>query len=368
MPMTPEEAMNTIQQLKRNEQGQLSIETPRNKIAQLFGKDTRLDPLLDQTNYFNTIKGSLGEDQARTLMPSGLMQTPEGDPFVNRDAYDQVMQAASKTQDKRLLSPEESALTLAYWKEAAPSLVPLADAIIKKNGGLPEWLGKQGPSYRLKRSEYGSVQGFTEDGAPAEYDSTSRKWYVGGKETPASEVGRLISKTRPQMTGEQMNEVTNLLNAKSQLNTVQELFDPAAVGPIQDKLLNFQELTGIKLPDLHGLSALTDEKVKLRTVMASGINDYIKAITGAQMSEIEARRIMRALPKPGASDDAFLPALHEIMRLTNQKLENRLDVLETQDTVGVKKLRELVSTKHAENSPSAKASQRKPLSDIFGKQ
>lgn len=340
--MDPQEAIKQILTLKRNDQGQLAMERPQGPLAKLFGTSPKLDPLLDQTNYINTARGALGSERTQQLLPGGLMRTPEGEEFLPSKQYDQVMEAARLEGDNgRLLSPEESALTIGYWKEAAPSLVPLAQSIVKAKGGLPEWLGKQGPSYRLKRSELGSVQGFTDDNVPVEYDITEKKWYVGGEETPANRVGRLLSKTRPQLTGEQVNEVTNLLNAQTQLKEVEKLFDPTAVGPVQNRLLSFQEFTGIKLPDLHGMSVLSDDKVRLRTVLSSTINDYIKAITGAQMSEPEARRIMKALPKAGSADEAFLPALQEIMKITKTKLNNRLDVLESQDTVGIKKLREL---------------------------
>jgi hypothetical protein len=340
-----------------------------NPLKKLFGMKDTIP--VKGANYFDSLSSALGPDETAKLLPEGVARTPAGKPFIGEKTADQILQMSDKTKQNRTLSPEESKLTIAYWKEAAPALVPMAEAIMEKSGGLPEWLGKAGPSYRLKRSEYSSVQGFTEDGKPVEYDQTERKWFVGGKETPADQVGRLLTKNRPQMSNEQINEVTNLLNAQTQLKEVKNLFDPNATGPIQDKLYKFQKATGIQLPDLHGMSAMSDNKVQLRTILGSSINDYIKAITGAQMSEPEARRIMSVLPDPGASDEAFLPALNEIMRITDKKLTNRLDVLETQDTVGIKKLRELnastINPATGEPSPRALPPQKKKsLNDIFG--
>lgn len=365
--MNPEEAIKRIGQiLLRNKSGQLFKEVPSEQpLLRLFG--VKSSAPIESPNYFETLRGSLGEQEATRLLPGEIPMTPEGVPFVSKEAYDQVMQASKGRESNRLLSPEESALTIGYWKEAAPALVPLAEAVVKSQGGLPEWLGKQGPSYRLKRSEFGNTIGFSDDGLPVEYEHTSRKFYVGGKETPANQVGRLLSKTKPQLTGEQINEVTNLLNSQAQLQEVKGLFDPAAVGPIQDRLLNFQQLTGIQLPDLQGLSAMTDDKMRFRTVLGSAVNDYIKAITGAQMSEPEARRIMRALPKAGSADEAFIPVLEEIMKITEQKLNNRLDVLETQDTVGISKLREL-SKRQKENAPAFGGNRKiKTASDYMSK-
>lgn len=334
-------------------------------IGKLFNMN--VNTRVPSTNYANAVQKAGLTD----FLPEGLPRLPNGQPLVSAAVSDQAKQLATLKQGDRKLSPEESKLTIAYWKEAAPSLVPMAEAILAKDGGLPEWLGKAGPSYRLKRSEYSSVQGFTEEGKPVEYDQTERKWYVGGKETPAGQIGRLMTKTRPQLDSSQINEVTNLLNAQNQLKEVETLFDPKAIGPVENKLLNFQEYTGIKVPDLQGLSVLTDEKVKLRTVMGSAINDYIKAITGAQMSEPEARRIMKALPKPGSADEAFLPALQEIMKVTKQKLNTRLDVLETQDTVGIRKLRDMANTNPDMHTgePTVKPVSTKPkksLDSIFG--
>lgn len=336
-----------------------------NPLLKLFGVKETIP--VGGPNYFESLNSTLGPEVTAKLLPEGVARTPDGKPFVGKETADQLLQMSKSGDTGRMLSPEESKLTVAYWKEAAPSLVPMAEAIISKKGGLPEWLGKAGPSYRLKRSEYGSVQGFTEEGAPVEYDQTEKKWFVGGKETPAANIGRLLSKTRPQMSNEQINEVTNLLNAQTQLKEVRNLFDPTATGPIQDKLLGFQEFTGIKLPDLQGMSVLTDDKVRLRTILGSSINDYIKAITGAQMGEPEARRIMRVMPKAGSADEAFLPALQEIIKITEQKLNNRLDVLETQDTVGVKKLRELNQSQpniHT-GEPTPQPTSKKSLADIF---
>lgn len=197
----------------------------------------------------------------------------------------------------------------------------------------------------MPRKEFGGVQGFTEDGDPVEYEVSKRQWFVGGKPVAADQVGRLISKTRPQMSSEQINEVTNLLNAKNQLASIDSLFAEGASGPIEGRMYQASKSMGIDFGSLRGMASLTDDKVRLRTIMGSAINDYIKAITGAQMSEPEARRIMSVMPDPNAADAAFLPALQEIQRITNEKLDTRLAVLESQGTVGINKLKELSNKK-----------------------
>lgn len=354
-------------QLTQGDVGLVAKVPSANPLLKLFGKKDTIP--VGGPNYFDSLNTMLGASTTAQLLPEGVARTPDGKPFIGKDTADQVIQMSKGGETNRLLSPEESKLTIEYWRKAAPSLVPMAEQIVKAKGGLPEWLGKAGPSYRLSRSEYANVQGFTEDGNPVEYDSTARKWFVGGKETPANQIGRLLTKTRPQMSNEQINDVTNLLNAQNQLKEVEQLFDAKATGPIQDKLTSFSQFTGINFPDLQGMSAMTDDKIKLRTVLGSAINDYIKAVTGAQMSEPEARRIMRALPKAGSADEAFQPALQEILKITKQKLNTRLDVLETQDTVGVKKLRQLndATIDPRTNEPKPEPKPKKSLDEIFTK-
>lgn len=276
-------------QLQRDPQGRLAMEGERGPLAKLFGLKPRLDPLLDQTNYAPTAEAA----NIAEFLPNGLMRSPDGQPMVDKSAFMTALQAAQSFGEK-------------------------------------------------KRADFFSYIGNDPDSKmPVTYNAANNTFYKGGKTVDASELDRLLNKVKPQLEGGQINEVTNLLNAQSQLEEVKGLFNKDAVGPIQGRLFQASKLMGINLPDLKGMASMTDDKAKLRTVLASGINDYIKAITGAQMSEIEARRIMAAMPNANAADEAFMPMLEQVLKITDTKLKNRLDVLETQGTVGVKELRGL---------------------------
>ena len=194
-----------------------------------------------------------------------------------------------------------------------------------------------------ERSPYYSQMGFDEDtNLPVSYDAASNKYFKGGEEVPANEIKRLLSKTRPQLNGEQLKEIGQLMDARNNLNSVKSLFDPNATGPIESKITSFSRSTGIDFGMFKGIPALADDKTRLNTIMSSAINDYIKAVTGAQMTDGEARRIMNALPQVGSADEAFMPALQEVLRITDQKLNTRIKIYETQGSVGTNKLRDLV--------------------------
>lgn len=305
-------------QLQATPTGQPAMRVPVDQpLMALFGMKKTVP--VNSPNFLDTAeKAGIME-----FLPSNLPKTTDGKPFIGKEAFMAALNTAQSFGQK-------------------------------------------------SRSPYYAFLGFDEDSGDAvTFDHASQKAYKGGKEVPLDQLGRMLNKTRPQMSSEQMNEVTNLLNAKTQLNTVSALFDPEATGPLQARLYQASKTMGVDLGDLRGMAAITDNKVRLRTVMGSAINDYIKAITGAQMSEPEARRIMSVMPDPNASDEAFMPALQEIVRITDMKLENRLGVLESQGTVGIDKIRNLAARGRRTPTGGSKtkteaAPKKKSLNDIFG--
>lgn len=166
-----------------------------------------------------------------------------------------------------------------------------------------------------------------------------------GKEIPYNQ--ELHGEPQPlvpdKLGPQEIEDLTNLAAARDQLVRAKTLVKSEATGPIQARLQDFQIETGIGLEALKGISGIDDDTIKFRTVLQSSINDYIKAITGAQMSEPEARRIMKALPKRGASDESFLPALNEVVRLSEEKLNRRMNVLESAGRRGVSDIRKSLS-------------------------
>ncbi len=370
--MHPAEAMQLIQQhfagqLTRGEDGRLTAQMPStNPLLKLFGVKNKV--AIDSPNYYSTAK----EAGLESFLPQELYKTPEGTPFVGAKTLDKAREAAisSKKTDPMEDVSGLREMGRAFFQQAgSPEQVKAWDKMTDKQ--VNEF-AKSIPGFRTQRSEYLTPKGTNDAGDVVEFDATRGKWFVGGVETPANQIGRLNPLNRPQLANEQVNEITGLFNAQQQLEKVKSLFDPSATGPIQSRLAQVSKLTGVDLGDLRGMSAISDNKTRLRTVMGSAINDYIKAITGAQMSEPEARRIMSVMPDAKAADEAFMPALQEIMQITDQKLNTRLDVLETQDPVGMKQLRALAKSRAAESraprtTSTKPAPVKKSLSDIFGK-
>jgi hypothetical protein len=105
--------------------------------------------------------------------------------------------------------------------------------------------------------------------------------------------------------------IAELGSAGELLKTITESFDPAFAGPVAaraGKLSRFVE-------------ALTDQqRVEFYGNVAEYKNSIIKAITGAQMSEIEARRIVQQIPDENASPTAFLAGVKRAYDMTNRRL------------------------------------------------
>ena len=85
---------------------------------------------------------------------------------------------------------------------------------------------------------------------------------------------------------------------------------PNFVGPIPGRILAIKEWIGNIKPD---------EK-RFRQRLAVMRNNYIRAITGAQMSQAEAVRIMTALPKETANPATFLASMTEARDILSEQL------------------------------------------------
>jgi hypothetical protein len=362
--MDPNEAMKLIMskatgyQLGQNKQGQTTRRMGyKNPLWNALG--IHKNEVMQEGNFLEPLIAAVGEENAGKFLPAGLQRTADGKPFVPEDIYARAvsMAAGTKKESKNALlgagewgeeylKEKGTPGQLAAWRKMSPETQAEFAKII--------------PSFGTQRSEYFMDKGTTADGRSVQMDVSKNQWYIDGKPVDASEVGRTVPRLRPQLQSGQASEIASLLDARTQLARINDIFDPSITGPIENKLYQFSQATGIDLGVLQGVTTLTDSKVKLNTVMSSAINDYIKAITGAQMSEIEARRIMNALPKPGSADEAFLPALQEIQKITDMKLGNRIKVLKSQGTIGTEMLEgeadSAITTQTPKNSgkPAAK--------------
>lgn len=259
-------------------------------LLRLFGATQKVP--IKGNNYYPVLKSLLGDVQLPTNVPA----EPSGEPFVSEELF------------KSMVSPELSAARLVSGGG--------------KNTPRPFALQEKG---RLK------------NGKPVSYDPTDGEYKLpdGSVYDPAKhgEIGKTVEGLP---SPEERAEIEKLFDSKKQLARVGQLFDPKFTGPAESRLGSFAQFTGV---DVQDLKAKFPDDVKFRTAYQGVVNDYIKAITGAQMSEVEAKRIMKALPNIGASDEAFLPALKEIQRVVDEKLNTRFDVLEGLGIRGIGELR-----------------------------
>lgn len=141
--------------------------------------------------------------------------------------------------------------------------------------------------------------------------------------------GELQPFISPTLPGSSLQDLQRLQISVEQFNNLRNLFTVDAIGPIQDRLITASQSTGVDLSGLFSESSAFDSKnTTFRTALQSTINDYIKAVTGAQMSEAEAGRLQKAIPASGKAQEAFLPALEEANRIIENKLSIALDTLE----------------------------------------
>lgn len=112
--------------------------------------------------------------------------------------------------------------------------------------------------------------------------------------------------------------IAELGNAEVLLGDIVESFDPAFVGPIAARLGKKSLLVGEYFDNLD-----VDKKTEFYGNIAEYKNSIIKAITGAQMSEIEAKRIIQQIPDENASPEAFMSGLKRAFNMTQRRIEQQ---------------------------------------------
>ena len=124
-----------------------------------------------------------------------------------------------------------------------------------------------------------------------------------------TKAGQIVGSRDEVLSGltkaEYSKQVLSVFNAKENINRLQNVSDT-----FEDDFLRIGgkiELAGAKVAD-WGNFASKEQKDLIKRVSDwqlnawNQVNDRIKAITGAQMSEAEAKRIMKELPDPSSAD------------------------------------------------------------------
>jgi hypothetical protein len=290
-------------------------------MAQIPQIDTELllkafsRPSLGQTLQAGTQGFGTGVDIGMSLAEQKARRKKEADDLMSQ--IEQI-KIARDTESRLKQQSEAGFIT----PEELKTKTPMGDKMTTEKARLflPEKPQKEPRPFAL------SPKGRLRTGQIVSFDPNKGFDVVGGTDPYNQNIhGEMQPLVSPELDSAALKDITNIRDSISKLEEVESLFTKDSTGPVEARLTDFSALTGINIPLLRNLSSITDDKIKFRTATQSAINDYIKAITGAQMSEPEARRIMKALPDRKAADEAFIPALQEILSLSRKKLRNNLE-------------------------------------------
>lgn len=145
--------------------------------------------------------------------------------------------------------------------------------------------------------------------------------------------------TNPALDAGQMKDISQIRDSITQLKTVKENYRPAFVGPIEGRLLKIYNATGINLTNVD-----PSDSTKFRIGATTALNDYIRSVTGAQLSQNEQARIEAAMASVTGPDATFIPAIEEAIRLAEAKVNGRLADYEAAGYRNIGDLRESRNT------------------------
>ncbi len=160
--------------------------------------------------------------------------------------------------------------------------------------------------------------GYTSDGREVFADSRSGRKYTievdeNGTQKQIDYTERIYPKLEnPPATFTQ--SIAELSNAQELLVNISKSFDPKYVGPVAARAGKMSQYVG----------ALTEnQKVEFYGNVAEYKNSIIKAITGAQMSEVEAKRIVQQIPNENASPQAFLAGVKRAYAMSERRIRQQ---------------------------------------------
>lgn len=152
--------------------------------------------------------------------------------------------------------------------------------------------------------------GFTKDGKEVVANARTGEKFTLEEGKPVPYTDKIYPKLENVPTG-MTDAVAELKYSQTVLDRITQSFDPDYVGPVAARAGKVSKF----------VDALTEEqRIEFYGNVAEYKNSIIKAITGAQMSEVEAKRIIQQIPDDNASPRAFLAGLKRASIATNQRI------------------------------------------------
>lgn len=121
-----------------------------------------------------------------------------------------------------------------------------------------------------------------------------------------------------ELSNTQVSSLANIGKVESGLNRIEKLADRVNTGILAGPTQSAGELAGLSSADF----------TQLKTETSNLINDYTKALSGAQVSEAEAVRIARVIPSVNDDDDVFktkLNTFRDIVKANKGELSKAIE-------------------------------------------
>lgn len=170
--------------------------------------------------------------------------------------------------------------------------------------------------------------------------------------------GEIQPNVSPQLTPEQIKDISSLRDNITQLEQARQNYKPTLTGPIESRLIGLYNATGINLTNVDPTDA-----TRFRIGATTALNDYIRQTTGAQLSANEERRISAAMANVKGPDETFIPAIEEAIKIAERKLQGRFADYEA---LGYRNLSALKKSREGMAKPAESANQIDAIAGALG--
>lgn len=133
--------------------------------------------------------------------------------------------------------------------------------------------------------------------------------------------GRAQPLVAPQLPAVQAGDMAQLGQVVKKLQRAKQLFDASKTPTGESPLVGLMDNALNRAKEFAGNPDV--EATEFRTLITNNINQQIKAITGAQLSEAEAQRIMKALPSMNLGEAAFEQRLKDAIKVTEDIIREK---------------------------------------------
>lgn len=221
-----------------------------------------------------------------------------------------------KASETQALAPQYplAPISKAFPKETAESLLKIQEQKAKPNEPT-----------KMQRL------GLLKTGQTVSYNpETGQNTLETGEVYNPAKHGQILREQAPQLSPDLTKDLLQISDSVQNLNRAKSEYKSSFTGPVQSRLLALYDKTGINLTNADPTDA-----TKFRISAATALNDYIRQVTGAQLSANEENRIRKALANVTGPDETFSPAIDTAISIAQDKLKKRLSFYESQGYRGI---------------------------------